>query len=53
MGSYDAFDTGDYATGVKGPEKPFWALDFADEEELLTWLNCEIEHLKPVSNDHH
>lgn len=52
MGSYDAFE-GAEETGVKGPEKAFWELDFSDEDELLQWLNAEVDHLKNQAIERH
>ncbi len=31
---------------VRGPKKPFWALDFDDEKALLEWLNAEADALE-------
>lgn len=43
--SYNAFD--DTTDGnKKGPKRPFWTLDFDDEDALLRWLVEDYDHLK-------
>lgn len=41
--SYNAWDEAEGS--YKGPQTPFWALDFSNEEELLKWLVAEMESL--------
>lgn len=38
---------------ANGPNKPFWSLDFDDEEGLLQWLNAELDFLKNQAADRH
>lgn len=55
MGAVDFIDQVDSSEdGVQnGPKKPFWALDFENEDELLKWLNTELDHLKNQAIDRH
>lgn len=55
MGAVDfvsQVDSSEDAT-QNGPKKPFWALDFENEEEVLQWLNTELDYLKNQAQDRH
>lgn len=49
MGSFDQFL--DDEANTKGPQKPFWSLDFENDDELLRWLNQEIRYLKEQAEE--
>lgn len=36
---------------AKGPNRPFWSLDFTKEAEVLEWLNTEVAHLKEQARE--
>ncbi len=44
MSSFDQFLDDD--TNTRGPQKPFWSLDFKNDRECLQWLNQEVKYLK-------
>lgn len=48
MGSFDQFMDD---SSKKAPTKPFWALDFTDEDELLRWLNENTDQLKQQAQE--
>lgn len=48
--AYDAMDTSK-DEAYSGPRKPFWALDFDNEEELLKWCKEERDYLREKSRE--
>jgi hypothetical protein len=47
MSVWDQMEDG----SVKGPQKPFWALNFEDEKEVLEWLNAEMDALQDQARE--
>jgi hypothetical protein len=38
---------------AKGPQKPFHTLDMSNDDEVLAWLNLELDHLKQQAQERH
>ena len=47
------FEDLDSQSPSKTAEKPFWALDFNDEDEVLGWLNSTLDALIDQAQERH
>lgn len=51
--SFEQFLDAQEDASQRGPQKPFWALDFDNEDDLLEWLNTEMDYLKNQAQERH
>lgn len=51
--SFESFLEDEESNWQRGPSKPFWSLDFSDEDAVLEWLNAELYYLKKQSYERH